>query len=278
MADCVHCIPPILTCLEAFIVGNGTHRRNERAINNDSALLTCTVHVGICIFVKFHSCADKSSIFVNFGLAADLIIYILQLDEYISLISNFYRKIILRLSYDIFTTVIHTPHYRQYDMLRDTEIVRFCFAFRYNKYRTTERLYQSWDNITVFINSWSSTNHFAWEVVVSQMNFKTIVTEYIKLSIIYNETTFKFLSIHLLLWMNVTLDFIRTGFARQWGTGRKRKIQDEIMRHANRGHLLLRTPGPVPFWDLHLFYVLRPATSYTDKTYQFVTLQDLTFN
>ena len=23
--------------------------------------------------------------------------------------------------------------------------------------------------------------------------------------------------------------------------------------HANRGRLLLRTPGPVPFWDLHVF-------------------------
>ena len=25
------------------------------------------------------------------------------------------------------------------------------------------------------------------------------------------------------------------------------------VRHANRGRLLLRTPGPVPLWDLHVF-------------------------
>ena len=25
------------------------------------------------------------------------------------------------------------------------------------------------------------------------------------------------------------------------------------MRHANSGRLLLRTPGPVPLWDLHVF-------------------------
>ena len=40
MAIGVHCIRPILTCLEAFIVGNGTHRRNGRAVYYDSALLT----------------------------------------------------------------------------------------------------------------------------------------------------------------------------------------------------------------------------------------------
>ena len=28
---------------------------------------------------------------------------------------------------------------------------------------------------------------------------------------------------------------------------------DKSVRHANRGRLLLRTPGPVPLWDLHLF-------------------------
>ena len=39
MAVGVHCIRPIYTCLEAFIVGNGTHRRNGRAVNYDSALL-----------------------------------------------------------------------------------------------------------------------------------------------------------------------------------------------------------------------------------------------
>ena len=26
------------------------------------------------------------------------------------------------------------------------------------------------------------------------------------------------------------------------------------VRHANRGRLLLRTPGPVPLWDLHVFW------------------------
>ena len=40
MAVRVHCIRPIETCLEAFIVGNGTHRRNGRTVNYDSALLT----------------------------------------------------------------------------------------------------------------------------------------------------------------------------------------------------------------------------------------------
>ena len=25
------------------------------------------------------------------------------------------------------------------------------------------------------------------------------------------------------------------------------------VRHANRGRLLLQTPGPVPLWDLHVF-------------------------
>ena len=25
------------------------------------------------------------------------------------------------------------------------------------------------------------------------------------------------------------------------------------IRHTNRGRLLLRTPGPVPLWDLHAF-------------------------
>ena len=27
----------------------------------------------------------------------------------------------------------------------------------------------------------------------------------------------------------------------------------DSLRHANRGRLLLRTPGPVPLWDLHVF-------------------------
>ena len=34
--------------------------------------------------------------------------------------------------------------------------------------------------------------------------------------------------------------------------------------HADRGRSLLRVPGSCPFWDLHLFYLLRPATSYID--------------
>ena len=29
------------------------------------------------------------------------------------------------------------------------------------------------------------------------------------------------------------------------------------VRHANRGRLLLRTPGPVPLWDLHVFNLSR---------------------
>ena len=32
---------------------------------------------------------------------------------------------------------------------------------------------------------------------------------------------------HILLWMNVMLDFICTGFAELWGMGRERKIQNE---------------------------------------------------
>ena len=37
------------------------------------------------------------------------------------------------------------------------------------------------------------------------------------------------------------------------------KFQEDSMehlqraRHTNRGRLLLRTPGPVPLWDLHVF-------------------------
>ena len=27
----------------------------------------------------------------------------------------------------------------------------------------------------------------------------------------------------------------------------------EMVRHTNRGRLLLRTPGPIPLWDLHVF-------------------------
>ena len=39
--------------------------------------------------------------------------------------------------------------------------------------------------------------------------------------------------------------------------------------HADRGCLLLRTPGPVPsLWDLHMFYLLRPILFWT---YRYVT-------
>ena len=40
MAVGVHCIRPIWICLEAFLVSNGTQRRNGCAVNYDSALLT----------------------------------------------------------------------------------------------------------------------------------------------------------------------------------------------------------------------------------------------
>ena len=42
--------------------------------------------------------------------------------------------------------------------------------------------------------------------------------------------------------------------------GNHTKILSEVsiehsqrVRHANRGRLLLQTPGPVPLWDLHMF-------------------------
>ena len=41
---------------------------------------------------------------------------------------------------------------------------------------------------------------------------------------------------------NLTFCLIKRGFHRTFA-----------MRHANRGRLLLRTPGPVPLWDLHEF-------------------------
>ena len=43
------------------------------------------------------------------------------------------------------------------------------------------------------------------------------------------------------------------------------------VRHAGRGRLLLRTPGPVPLWDLHVF--LRRDLSLLDlsclRTFEF---------
>ena len=70
MAVCVHCIRPIKTCLGAFIVDNGTHWRNGRAVAYDSALLTRRQ-----IFGRFPPCAEKSPIFVHFGLVTDIIVF-----------------------------------------------------------------------------------------------------------------------------------------------------------------------------------------------------------
>ena len=50
----------------------------------------------------------------------------------------------------------------------------------------------------------------------------------------------------LLIWTllpNLAFYLIMRGFHRKFAK----------VRHANRGRLLLRTPGPVPFWDLHVF-------------------------
>ena len=66
----VHCIHTIKTRLETFIVGSGTHRRNERVVNYDPALLT-RMHMH---FGKFYPCAEKSPIVAHFGLAADTIL------------------------------------------------------------------------------------------------------------------------------------------------------------------------------------------------------------
>ena len=40
VAFCIVCIRPIYICLEAFLVSNGTKRRNRCVVNYDSALLT----------------------------------------------------------------------------------------------------------------------------------------------------------------------------------------------------------------------------------------------
>ena len=58
---CIHCIHPILVCIEAFLVSNGTQKRHGRVVNYDSALLM-RMHT---IFRKFHHYAENSPIFVR---------------------------------------------------------------------------------------------------------------------------------------------------------------------------------------------------------------------
>ena len=63
------------TCLEAFIVDNGTHWRNGRAVNYDSALLTRR-HVH---FWQIPSLCCKIADFLwDFGLVADIIYIVVE--------------------------------------------------------------------------------------------------------------------------------------------------------------------------------------------------------
>ena len=62
-----------------------------------------------------------------------------------------------------------------------------------------------------------------------------------------------FLSMHLLLWMNVILDFIFTGFAGIWVTGKEQKIENEnkyLQPDLNHEPVLPRyksNPAPLTF-------------------------------
>ena len=69
---------------------------------------------------------------------------------------------------------------------------------------------------------------------------------------------------------NSTFYRILSGFHRTFATGVA----------CRQGTLTPPDTWSCPFWDLHLFYLLRPATSYIDWTlYQFVTLlPDLTLS
>ena len=75
-------------------------------------------------------------------------------------------------------------------------------------------------------------------------------------------TTFWMMVIHsdILNWSGITPFFWSyywsAPYYRIWLFTWLREVSIEHLqrvRHANRGRLLLRTPGPVPFWDLQVF-------------------------
>ena len=66
-----------------------------------------------------------------------------------------------------------------------------------------------------------------------------------------------YLSLDLLIWMNVMLDFIWTGFAELWGTGRERKMQDENIRLQWDSSPKIRFE-PTPDTALETLYSARP--------------------